>query len=557
MLRNARWVLVAVVAATGMLASPAAALSAREVLVVANEASKESVDLAKFYATQRAIPDENIVLVTTTTNYEVSRAAYDKEIVAPIRQAVAQRKLQGIRCICLMYGVPVRVAGPALDEDGKALLVACQQAAGKAQMRLAVDLKLASNVTRSFPKPAISGIKPVGRLFDVSVSEPSQTPPIDELTKNLQGLLSEKHRDVAKVAKADEQKIAYRQMMGLHMDAFGLQGLKQYVAMATPPDAPELATIDKQIEEAAKRLADVQKLPITATNLPITLDLAEALAGASGRYAAAVALATQLDPPNADASVDSELSLIAAGSYSLAGPVNNPLYWRNPESLTPPPLLLTARIDGPSAADAMAIIKASIEIERSGLTGKVYLDAGGQVPGMPAEAGKQYDEHFRRMATLLAANTKLKVVLDEKTSVFQPSTCPDTALYCGWYSLQKYVPAFTFNRGSVGWHVASWEAMHLRDPNSNEWCVKMLQNGVAATLGAVNEPYLGAFPAPEEFFALLLTGRYTLAECYWRTSPSTSWRFTLIGDPLYRPYAANPQVAIRDLPSALLPPESK
>jgi hypothetical protein len=28
----------------------------------------------------------------------------------------------------------------------------------------------------------------------------------------------------------------------------------------------------------------------------------------------------------------------------------------------------------------------------------------------------------------------------------------------------------------------------------------------------------------------------TLAECYWRTEPFTSWMQTLIGDPLYRPF---------------------
>jgi uncharacterized protein (TIGR03790 family) len=136
-------------------------------------------------------------------------------------------------------------------------------------------------------------------------------------------------------------------------------------------------------------------------------------------------------------------------------------------------------------------------------------------------------------------------------TLFPAGSCPDAALYVGWYSLQKYVPAFRWVRGSVGWHVASFEAQHLRDPASQEWCVKMIQNGVAATVGAVEEPTLGAFPLPQDFFPLLLTGRYTLAECYWRTVPQASWRLTLIADPLYNPFAKNPQLPLSALPPML------
>ena len=64
----------------------------------------------------------------------------------------------------------------------------------------------------------------------------------------------------------------------------------------------------------------------------------------------------------------------------------------------------------------------------------------------------------------------------------------------------------------------------------------MIEDGVAATIGPVYEPYLMAFPRPEQFFGLLLEGQLTLVECYYRTLPFNSWMMTLIGDPLYRPY---------------------
>ena len=136
---------------------------------------------------------------------------------------------------------------------------------------------------------------------------------------------------------------------------------------------------------------------------------------------------------------------------------------------------------------------------------------------------------------------------------FPSSLWRNAALYVGWYSLQKYVPAFTWKRGAVGWHIASFEAQDLRNPQSTRWCVRMIQEGVVATIGAAEEPRLLAFPLPNEFFPLLLTGRQSIAECYWRTTPLVSWRMTLIADPLYNPFKVNPQVRPEALPPGLAP----
>jgi hypothetical protein len=69
-----------------------------------------------------------------------------------------------------------------------------------------------------------------------------------------------------------------------------------------------------------------------------------------------------------------------------------------------------------------------------------------------------------------------------------------------------------------------------------------LNDGIASTLGAVAEPYLSSMPSPDEFFPLLLTGKLTLAEVYWKTTPMTSWMVSFIGDPLYVPFKVNPQL---------------
>ena len=64
----------------------------------------------------------------------------------------------------------------------------------------------------------------------------------------------------------------------------------------------------------------------------------------------------------------------------------------------------------------------------------------------------------------------------------------------------------------------------------------MLEDGAAATIGPVAEPYVQGFPLPEIFFGMLLDGYYTLSESYILSLPYLSWQVILIGDPLYRPF---------------------
>lgn len=113
---------------------------------------------------------------------------------------------------------------------------------------------------------------------------------------------------------------------------------------------------------------------------------------------------------------------------------------------------------------------------------------------------------------------------------------PDAALYCGWYSPAKYIDAFRWNAGSVGFHIASLECVSLKNPVKPYWCPNMLKHGICATLGPVAEPYLDAFPVPELFFKYLVEEKRTIVESYFMSYPFVSWRMVLIGDPLYEPF---------------------
>jgi uncharacterized protein (TIGR03790 family) len=141
----------------------------------------------------------------------------------------------------------------------------------------------------------------------------------------------------------------------------------------------------------------------------------------------------------------------------------------------------------------------------------------------------------------------MPVVLDDKPALFAAGSCPDCALYCGWYSLGNYVDCCRFVPGAVAWHLASNEAGTLHDPKTKQWCKNLLERGAAATLGPVAEPYTVGFPKPAEFFGFLVTGKYTLVECYWKTQLFASWMTTLVGDPLYNPFKNNPQLKVEDV----------
>jgi uncharacterized protein (TIGR03790 family) len=235
------------------------------------------------------------------------------------------------------------------------------------------------------------------------------------------------------------------------------------------------------------------------------------------------------------ASVDSELSMVLFGSYELYRWQPNQLNKnsRYPEELTL--TIMVCRLDGPTPQIASGLIDKAIAAEKTGLHGVAYIDSRGITDDKQPYSIAHFDQELRDLAMLLRFRTNLEVKEERTEKLFEPGSCPQTAIYCGWYSLKKYVDAFDFVDGAIGFHIASLEAVDLRDPNSSQWCPAMLVDGITATLGAVNEPYLHAFPNPSEFFLELLNGD-CLVEAFWRTEPFCSWQMVLIGDPLYTPF---------------------
>jgi uncharacterized protein (TIGR03790 family) len=231
-----------------------------------------------------------------------------------------------------------------------------------------------------------------------------------------------------------------------------------------------------------------------------------------------------------NASVDSELSMLLFQPYDLYRWQPNMLRGQIPGLGFK--TLMVSRLDGPDYKIIKGLIDKALTAEKTGLKGKAYIDSRGIVK---KDLYGHFDQSLRDLGAFIQSSTKMPIKTEQTGKLFQPGSCPQTAIYCGWYSLKKYVDAFDFVDGAVGFHIASFEAQKLRDPNSSTWCAAMLRDGITATLGAVNEPYLHSFPQPKEFFAELFRGT-CLVETYYRTKPFNSWQLVLIGDPLYRPF---------------------
>ncbi len=239
------------------------------------------------------------------------------------------------------------------------------------------------------------------------------------------------------------------------------------------------------------------------------------------------------------ASVDSELSMVLFATYDL--------YRWQPNGLkknAPGPrggTLMVSRLDGPGPEIAKGLVDKSLAAETTGLKGTAYVDSRGLTG---KDLYSHFDRSLRNLAAFTRSKTQMRAIEEATGKLFAPGSCPETAIYCGWYSLQRYVDAFDFVDGAVGYHIASFEAVRLRDSSSSQWCPSMLEDGITATLGPVAEPYLHSFPEPRAFFGELYEGK-CLVEAYYRTKPFNSWQLLLVGDPLYKPFK-NSIVTSRD-----------
>jgi tetratricopeptide (TPR) repeat protein len=118
------------------------------------------------------------------------------------------------------------------------------------------------------------------------------------------------------------------------------------------------------------------------------------------------------------------------------------------------------------------------------------------------------------------------------------------ALYCGWYDEHVSGP-FTrtnveFLPGAFAYHLHSYSAHQLRSATQT-WVGPLLARGATASMGCVDEPYLGGTPNLAVFMSRFLFLGFSFGESAYACQPVLSWQTTVVGDPLYRPFGKPPQ----------------
>jgi uncharacterized protein (TIGR03790 family) len=244
-----------------------------------------------------------------------------------------------------------------------------------------------------------------------------------------------------------------------------------------------------------------------------------------------------------EAAVDSELALLPLfeRKIPLFGPVNNLLYGANYASMIHPTngVLVVARLDGPSPGVARSLIDRALEAETNGLWGRAYFDARGFTNG----EYKLGDEWIRAAAAFVR-QLGFETVLDDKPATFSVGyPLSQVALYAGWYdgnvSGPFTRPKVEFMPGAVAYHLHSFSGHEIRTA-TQYWVGPLLEKGATATMGCVFEPYLMGTPNLAIFFQRLLRG-FSFGEAAYASQTMLSWQTTVVGDPLYRPFARAPQ----------------
>jgi uncharacterized protein (TIGR03790 family) len=528
-----------------ILPGRAMALEPDEIALIANSNVPESTQLAQFYANARHIPDNRILVLDLPVADDISFKDYEEQVVPKVREFLVTGNLQDkVKCFVTFYGVPLRIADRVNTAAEQNELAEIRQAL----VALPTQLKPAVESVESFA----TKLNPEFKVQDGSTR-------INELMNRYIRAEVEIETQIRTIP-AEMQVQTYIDYLTAGQAMQGTAGTIRLRTMQLrqhpEKQATELPKLQADANDFVHRRSDADTLKMRRFDATARAKLRNFTRDDMGLAEYAKLLGYQesyLDPNQSGSAFDSELSLVCWTEYTRNRWINNPLNF-NVRGKLVYPTYMTSRLDAPNPDLVKSMITTSIEVENKGLNGRVVLDSLGAKPGAgPADHPEygEYDQHFRDLADYLKSQTKLDVYIEETEGIIPGGSQSDVALYCGWHSAGQFVNSCKFVPGAVGYHIASYELLTLRAPGNNGWVKGLESTGVVSTLGPVAEPYLQAFPRPDQYFPLILTGKLTTTEVYWKTVPWSSWMMACVGDPLYNPYRNHPVLTTLDLPFSL------
>lgn len=545
-------------------ASSGYALTPEQVAVIANGRSQESLKVARHYMQARGIPQDNLIIVTVEPKENIGERRYRSQIVEPIRQTLAERKLdRTITCLATTYDIPLKIERQLPTPQEELEITALRKS-------MVDGIQLLQKMTEQYddlaPAPPATQEAKSGKESAPTTSAAVKTelPTLPKTLEALQSAMQKAGQRLGTVADVAERNAVVAKFLNLQQDAGGLSAsvatLKVLLAQQQgqlqhdPLNESIKATLEntrqtidqfqQQIQQNETRAQELAREKPSIAGRRETQNLRKANQGTVGMLRQIEADLIQLQHDQSDANMESELMMLWEEDYRKAMWIMNPYclptYAGIRDKSHLPRVIMATRLDGASGDAVIRMIDNSIAVEKNGLEGTVYFDARG-LNG--TDAYSQYDNDIRAAAKYLKDNTHMTVVLNDHPALFEAKDAPNAALYCGWYSVRNYQDTVQWLTGCVGYHIASFEMMTLHTPGERGWVPNMLANDVCGTMGPVEEPYLTSFARPSLFFPLLVSGKFTQAEVYYMTTPMVSWRVGYVGDPLYNPYKNKPQLS--------------
>ncbi len=203
------------------------------------------------------------------------------------------------------------------------------------------------------------------------------------------------------------------------------------------------------------------------------------------------------------------------------------------------PVYSVWRLDGPSFSVANSLVDKAKSAESTGLSGKACFDRNRGIFNVITTDDTSYTtgDWDLLKAAEFSREKGFYTVEDPNDNEFgtspAPARCDNAVLYSGWYSLNNYNDAFSWATGAIGYHLDSSSAAHPR--TGTNWSKNALEHGITITSGAVDEPFVGTFPHPDQVFRNLFQGA-NVGDAFLRSMVFKEWQFINMGDPLYRPF---------------------
>lgn len=422
-------------------------LTPNEIAIVAIRSSKQSQELALYYAGARGIPKSQICLLDIAAGETLSRADWEAKVRPAIKRWLFSNELERkIRCFVTVWDVPLKI-GPV--DPAHPLVV-------ESQRHLEAQKQLRHEQLKRL----------IAELDDVIPAEDApkrDDPESDDTHKEYADLLEAALQDArTRIRQAQERKDAdvpraLQRLEQLYFMGGGVTALTRSLQTQLQSAAQSPPEMMRAFDLRRGELAGLRAGQFALSTLRESIERDQQTLGLLQQSDGLLGALTWIEQNRelwrkneTYSSFDNELALLHFPSYALLRWQQNALHYsigtfaRESQPWT----FMVARLEAPTFEQAKGLVDSAIETEKTGLTGKFYIDAR----GLPADKNPgsygDFDQSLRDLAKLIKENTQFEVVVDDKDRLFQSGECPDAALYCGWYSLSKYVDAFTWKRGS-------------------------------------------------------------------------------------------------------------